>query len=748
MFIFGWGPRETLMDSGQFDCPVCQATTPFQHRRRRRWMTFFFIPVLPISSSQDFIRCQACQSNIPLDALLGESAPPPRLSRQALVGMICGLFSLLTFCVPSLSLPNAFCAIALGHVALRDIHKNRQSVDGRSLAITALGFGYTALILSASIGWRSLFGPQGLAGNDPAGAVAGANIDALDDEAAFGISDSPNEAFKNAEYAIASKRGQPAGRGNSDQAIRLANLFAERIQEVSDEVFASDRKPLLQLSDGEYLTFCELHPDRVLFLVHVPSYRKFTGDAKKALAQLAWLAAQSTAAGQLQGEAKLGVGLRGVLTYGDILLGTAPASSDDAVTPFRAGDKEDLIAFFAAPAASRPNPASPADVDAPLLAETNAAAASPDSLFDPPAPGSHSLAPGLPAADPFAPSPPLPAAQPSLGDVASAKPIASASAARSRPTAKIEFVNQISVERVAAIQTTSWGTTSLALSPDGKWLAAGKLDEKLALFDVASGNAIGQPYALPQSGQVTAVTFSAAGDHLIAGGYGGKTFAWQVTPEGRLTNERENFRFDSEIVALATSPKFAFFMGASRKGTVAWQPFGANQSQPRLMQQFQKEVHAVWLPASGDEALATDGTRLVRFSLRDGAATDSDDLGIRSARLASFSRSGKRLVVADSNTLYLLDLGPVPSPRSIRLPRGEMAYGLRFHPGENWVAVGMRGKVAVYDFERAELIAYADAESVSYQKNLDFSADGTLLAATSESASDSIQVFRLANDTP
>jgi hypothetical protein len=746
MFIFGWGPRETRMDSGQFDCPVCQAKSPFQHLRRRRWMTFFFIPIIPVSSSHDFIRCQACQSSIPLNALLGEPAPPARLSRQALVGMICGIFSLLTFCVVSISLPNALCAIALGHVALRDIKKNRQNVDGRSLAIAALAFGYPALILSALIGC-SLSAPRGFAGNDPSGDSAGVTTDALGDEGTFDVSDSPNEAFKNAEYAIASKRDQPAGRGNSPQAIELANLFAERIKEVSDEVFTADRKPLLQLSDGEYLTFCELHPDRALFLVHVPSYRKFTGDAKKALAQLAWLAAQSTAAGQLQGEAKLGVGLRGVLTYGDILLGTAPASTEDTVTPFRAGDKDDLIAFFTAPVANRPNPAPQANVDAHPLAENNAAA-TPDSIFDPPGRGNPNPSPGFPSADPFAPQSPAPPAQPSLGDVASAKPIASAAPTRSRPTPKIDFVNQISVERVASIETASWGTTSLALSPDGKWLATGKLDEKLALFDVASGNPIGEPYSLPQSGQVTAVTFSAAGDHLIAGGYSGKTFAWQVARDGRLTDEQEFFRFDSEIVALTTSPKFAFFMGASRKGTVAWQPFGANKAQPRLMQQFQKDVHAVWLPASGNEAMATDGSRLVRFSVRDGEATDSDDLGIRSARLASFSRSGNRLVVADSNTLHFLDLTQVASRRSIKLPRGEMAYGLKFHPRENWVAVGMRAKVALYDFDRAELIAYADAESVSYQKNLDFSSDGTLLAATSDSSRDSIKIFRLANSTP
>lgn len=747
MFIFGSGFRDTLMESGQFDCPVCLAKTQFEHLRKRRWVTFFFIPFIPISSTKDFIRCQACQSVMPIEALLGESSPPARLSLQALVGMICGLFSLLSFCVYSISIPNAFCAIALGHVALRDIKKNRPNVDGRSLAIAALAFGYPALILSSLIGWRSLSRPEGFAGNDPSVDSAVATADTFGDEGTFGVSDSPNEAFKNAEYEIASKRDQPAGRGNSPQAIELANLFAERIKEVSDEIFTADRKPLLQLSDGEYLTFCELHRDRVLFLVHVPSYRKFTGDAKKALSQLAWLAAQSTAAGQLQGEAKLGVGLRGVITYGDILLGTAPASTEDTVTPFRAGDKDDLIAFFVAPVTNTPNSAPLANVDALSLAQNDTADTA-DSIFDPPMPGNANLAPGFPSTNPFAPQPPAPPDQPAIGDVASASPIASAAPTRNRPTPKIDFVNQISVQPVASIETESWGTTSIALSPDGKWLAAGKMDDKLALFDVASGKAIGQPYSLPQSGQVTAVTFSAAGDHLIAGGYSGKTFAWQVSPDGSLTNEQEMFRFDSEIVGLATSPKFAFFMGSSRKGTIAWQPFGANKAQPRLMQQFQKVVHAVWLPESGDQAMATDGARLIRFSLRDAEASASDDLAIKSARFAIFSKSGKRLAVADFNTLHLIDLTQVTSRRSIRLPRGEMAYGLKFHPQENWVAVGMLGKVALFDFDQAELIAYADAESVSYQKNLDFSSDGQLLAATSDNARGSIKLFRLAHATP
>ena len=77
-----------------------------------------------------------------------------------------------------------------------------------------------------------------------------------------------------------------------------------------------------------------------------------------------------------------------------------------------------------------------------------------------------------------------------------------------------------------------------------------------------------------------------------------------------------------------------------------------------------------------------------------------------------------------------------------------MAYGLQFHTQENWGAVGMRVNVALFDFDQAKLIAYADAESVFYPKNLGFFSDGKLLAATSATARDSIKIFRIANAAP
>lgn len=59
----------------------------------------------------------------------------------------------------------------------------------------------------------------------------------------------------------------------------------------------------------------------------------------------------------------------------------------------------------------------------------------------------------------------------------------------------------------------------------------------------------------------------------------------------------------------------------------------------------------------------------------------------------------------------------------------------------------MRGKEGIFDFEKSELIAYANAESIQYQSSIQFSEDGNFLAATSNLAQQPIKIFQLA-DSP
>jgi hypothetical protein len=60
-------------------------------------------------------------------------------------------------------------------------------------------------------------------------------------------------------------------------------------------------------------------------VVHVPEYRKFTGDAKKTLAKLAWMVAQNVARDELEPGDHLAVGLRGVISYGAVMVGDVTA---------------------------------------------------------------------------------------------------------------------------------------------------------------------------------------------------------------------------------------------------------------------------------------------------------------------------------------------------------------------------------------------------------------------------------------
>lgn len=353
MFIFGWGSRASNVERGVFSCPFCRTDTTYLHRRHRTWFTFFFIPILPISSGYDSITCEKCFCNIPLESFQGKATAETankRLSLAATIGVFLAGLSLLTFCVFFFSFPLSIISVILGHFALRDIRNNKPNVEGHWQAVTALSLGYPALVLSSLIGLAVFFPSIFPFAKNKDSSVARFGEAMRDQSRAnrVNVSESATEAFKNAEYEIASKRDKPAGRGNTPKAVELATLFSQRIGEISEEAFTSRGRPIIQLSDGEYLTYCQLQDDSCLFLVHVPSYRKFTGDAKKSLAEISWAVAQSTVAGELQKNSKLGIGLRGVLTYGDIMIGNAANSPDDEIGTYRSGEKEDLIAFFEA----------------------------------------------------------------------------------------------------------------------------------------------------------------------------------------------------------------------------------------------------------------------------------------------------------------------------------------------------------------------------------------------------------------
>ena len=58
-----WGFRSILkvLGVGEFHCPRCEADTAYKLVRPRRWFTFFFIPLIPLSWGEPFVQCERCK---------------------------------------------------------------------------------------------------------------------------------------------------------------------------------------------------------------------------------------------------------------------------------------------------------------------------------------------------------------------------------------------------------------------------------------------------------------------------------------------------------------------------------------------------------------------------------------------------------------------------------------------------------------------------------------------------------------
>jgi len=135
--------------------------------------------------------------------------------------------------------------------------------------------------------------------------------------------------FSRADDQIDSFQGTNAF-GNSPEAVKLARHFSDALKAARAQLFtAGVKREILDNTQGEFMTYCELHREECAFIVHVPQLRRFekdvfeTVDARKMLAQTAWMTAQGVLKEQGAGKPRmeLAVGLRGISQYGPMMLG-------------------------------------------------------------------------------------------------------------------------------------------------------------------------------------------------------------------------------------------------------------------------------------------------------------------------------------------------------------------------------------------------------------------------------------------
>lgn len=234
------------------------------------------------------------------------------MSLGALFSLLASIASpfFICACLPYLTPIVALAGIVLGHVALFKISRSRGTLSGGGLAIGGLVIGYPVLLLGLMISALALMPrPKNVAVAKP-----------LDPN-------SSSERLKAAERAISTDNAGIA-HGNTKEAKALAEKYAKTMKTLR-EAFFTKSKGGLSMSGGNFVTYCELHDGRCAFITHVPEYRKFNGDAKESLAEIAWEAAQLTVADTLEEGDELGVGMKGVLLYGNVMVGSVTIAGDE-----------------------------------------------------------------------------------------------------------------------------------------------------------------------------------------------------------------------------------------------------------------------------------------------------------------------------------------------------------------------------------------------------------------------------------
>ncbi|MBK9754050.1 MAG: TerB family tellurite resistance protein [Nannocystis sp.] len=75
MILFGAKAVTSTHATGQFYCPGCDRDgVQYEHRRSRRFVTFYYLPLIPLNVLGEYIECQVCKNTYKVEVLAADSA--------------------------------------------------------------------------------------------------------------------------------------------------------------------------------------------------------------------------------------------------------------------------------------------------------------------------------------------------------------------------------------------------------------------------------------------------------------------------------------------------------------------------------------------------------------------------------------------------------------------------------------------------------------------------------------------------
>jgi hypothetical protein len=366
--IIGTTTKVANAGGGAFFCPSCRHEANYARVRASRYFTFFFIPLFPIRTIGEYLKCGTCQAELRPEVLtlsreqIAQATAPWTCSAcgnhnsYAEVACIsCGA-ARKQAPPPMPGQPAAGPVVAI--LSPPQVAGMAAPRKGGLIATILLVLGgcfvlFIALSIFALI-W-GVFHPRHHSQPEP---------------------EKPGQSeFKAASESI-SNNDDGAAHGNSPQAQKLAAALSEGLAEAHKKIPAVTKPDMADRTGGRFLVFCQLNEDACVFLVHVPNLRHFDVDTQESITKICFLEACAVVgASQVKGTQHVAVATRGALLYNAGYLVAYPAQGRAALQSAEkltteAWSVPGLYPFFAArPAIENENVGAPAG---PTTPETSA----------------------------------------------------------------------------------------------------------------------------------------------------------------------------------------------------------------------------------------------------------------------------------------------------------------------------------------------------------------------------------------
>ncbi|WDI42904.1 SHD1 domain-containing protein [Bremerella sp. P1] len=286
------------------------------------------------------------------------------------------------------------------------------------------------------------------------------------------------------------------------------------------------------------------------------------------------------------------------------------------------------------------------------------------------------------------------------------------------------------------------GANSLAFSPNGRFLAAGRGNNGIDMFDLTVGNRVSQANDVSDLSHVDICQFTPNGKRLVAtGGYDGVIHVWDVSPGGELKPKQRLVGHGREVSCLAISSNSVRAVSGDHYGRLIYWELDSGRKLSDLTK-FTTKVLACCITPNGQQAVATDGREVKLFDLPSSTEIESIKLGSFGSSDVLFSPLCRLLVTYSTANI---DIREIATGEGTRIKIYGTKYDTKISPNESELFTFESKFIRRWDVATGELISQIDPTIPAGPLVSAISPDGRHIAVTRMGFYKELVVIRLAD---